>query len=60
MKHHTTPLRRIEPSRHLYAGHKYVPADQTDIQATFDRLRLEEWRKEAASEPQEQPQEDQQ
>lgn len=36
-------LRRVEPSRHLYAGHVYVNADKTDIRKTFARelLRLE-------------------
>ena len=35
-------LRKVEPSRHLYEGHEYTPAMNTDI-----RLRFEQWRAEA-------------
>jgi hypothetical protein len=31
--------RKVEPSRHLYAGHQYVPASHTNLRETFKRIR---------------------
>jgi hypothetical protein len=31
--------KRTDPTRHLYAGHIYTPAGNTDIKARFDAIR---------------------
>jgi hypothetical protein len=36
--------RKVEPSRHLYAGHEYVPASHTDIRARFKAIEQERQR----------------
>ena len=34
-------MTRTEPTRHLYEGHEYTPAVETDIRKTFARFMLQ-------------------
>ena len=38
----TGVLRRTEPTRHVYRGHHYVPANRSDIRVLFARVRREQ------------------
>ena len=49
----TAALRKTEPTRHLYAGHSYTNADNTDVRVTWEKWRAEVLKAETAQSVQE-------